>query len=220
MAQFSEHPCKTEELKQIWETVFGDSRTVTDSFFENAFFADGCFYAEKNEKAVSALYLLPVTVADKQGFYLYAAATLPEHRGQGLMGDLIQEALRYAASCSDFVYLCPAEESLYDYYRRFGFSQTLYANFLTTADCMPLADADEMYRQTQSMKNAPLFAHGVYRYAASIGCEMFCEGAVRFGNDYVFADNVPQGERRPYGMLASLHACVDLPDLFAFLTMN
>ncbi|MBQ3518036.1 MAG: GNAT family N-acetyltransferase [Clostridia bacterium] len=218
--QYSLQNCKIEDLKCLWEIVFGDTREVTDAFFENAFFADGCFYESADGKAVSSLYLLPVTLGDKKGFYLYAAATLPAHRGKGIMGKLIKEALAYAKSVSDFVYLCPAESSLYDYYRRFGFSQTLYARFEHTADCTKLISAQAFYDKTKSMPHTPLFSLGVYRYAAAIGCELYKEDAARFDGQFVFPSSHLTGNIKPYGMLCPLSDYKFSENIFAFLTMN
>ncbi|MBR3954235.1 MAG: GNAT family N-acetyltransferase [Clostridia bacterium] len=218
--QYSKVTCNTEDLKQLWEVVFGDTREVTNAFFEHAFFPDGCFYESADGKAVSALYLLPVTLGDKKGFYLYAAATLPAHRGKGIMGKLIKEALAYAKSVSDFVYLCPAESSLYDYYRRFGFSQTLYARFEDKNGSWCLTTAQDFATKTKSMPNTPLFSMGVYRYAVAIGCEMYENAAVRFDGRFVFSVNHTAGELKPYGMLCPLSDCDFSENIFAFLTMN
>ena len=218
--QYSKLNCKTEDLKTLWETVFGDTREVTDAFFENAFFPDGCFYESIDGKAVSALYLLPVTLGDEKGFYLYAAATLPEHRGRGLMGRLIKEALAYAKAQADFVYLCPAEASLYDYYRRFGFSKMLYARFADENESRPLTSAQAFFDKTKSMPTTPLFFMGVYCYAAAIGCEMYENGAVRFDGQFVFPSAYPSGNLKPYGMLCPLSDAEFSDNIFSFLTMN
>lgn len=220
MAQFYSTPCKREDLKVLWETVFGDTRTVTDLFFENAFYPDGCFFAEKDGRAVSALYLLPVTLDDKKGFYLYAAATLPAYRGAGLMGALINEALQYAGTQADFVYLCPAEESLYDYYRRFGFTQTLYAVFNNENDASPVVGADAMLEKTLQLSDVPVFDKGVYRYAAAIGCEMYENAAVRFDGQFVLPMRASTETAKPYGQLCPLNEKTYPENLFAFLTMN
>ena len=218
--QYSKINCKTEDLKALWEAVFGDTRQVTDAFFKNAFFPEGCFYESVDGKAVSALYLLPVTLGEKKGFYLYAAATLPEHRGRGLMGLLINEALAYAKAQADFVYLCPAEASLYDYYRRFGFLKTLYARFADENESRPLTSAQAFFEKTKSMPDTPLFLFGVYRYAAAIGCEMHENGAVRFDGQFVFSSAHPSGGLKPYGMLCPLSDAAFSENTFAFLTMN
>lgn len=218
--QYSKINCNQEDLKILWETVFGDTRAVTDAFFANAFFPDGCFYESADGRAVSALYLLPVTLESKKGFYLYAAATLPDHRGNGIMGRLINEALTYAKSVADFVYLCPAEQSLYDYYRRFGFSQTLYARFSDENDSSLLTTAQDFAIKTKSLPNAPLFNMGVYRYAEAIGCEMYRNNAVRFDGQFVFSPANKTGELKPYGQLCPLSDFHFAENIFAFLTMN
>ncbi len=220
MPQFSLTPCKTEELKTLWETVFGDTRAVTDAFFRNAFYPDGCFFAERDGKAVSALYLLPVTLADKKGFYLYAAATLPDYRGAGLMAALIEEALQYAKHQADFVYLCPAEDSLYGYYRRFGFNHILYAKFTDENTAVRITGSDEMLAKAQQVSEAPVFCEGVYRYAACIGCEMYENAAVRFDGQFALPVSAAVGEARPYGVLCPLNNCNFSENIFAFLTMN
>lgn len=218
--QYSKVNCKTEDLKTLWETVFGDTRQVTDAFFENAFFPDGCFYESVDGKAVSALYLLPVTLGDEKGFYLYAAATLPEHRGRGLMGRLIKEALAYAKAKADFVYLCPAEFSLYDYYRRFGFSKTLYAKFTDENNAKPVIGAEKMFAKAQQVPEAPVFNKSVYCYAAAIGCEMYENGAVRFDGQFVLPVTTVVGEAKPYGQLCPFNEKKYPESLFAYLTMN
>ncbi len=222
MAQYSKDPCKKDDLQCLWETVFGDSRKVTDAFFDNAFDSDGCFYIAAEGKAVSALYLLPVSFADQKGYYLYAAATLPSYRGQGLMGMLLTEALVYARQQGDFVYLCPAEESLYDYYRKHGFETVLYARYLSDADTEGIIGADKMYAYSQSLADAPVFLPTVYRYAEQIGCEMFFEGGTRFCDFAVYpvSRNVCGGTVQPYGMLAAFKESQNFDGLFAFLTMN
>ena len=204
----------------LWETVFGDTRAVTDAFFLNAFYPDGCFYKSADGKAVSALYLLPVTLCDKKGFYLYAAATLAEYRGAGLMGALIKEALHYAASVADFVYLCPAEPSLYEYYRRFGFTQTLYGKFADEIQSALIVSADKMFATAQQVSDAPVFNKGVYRYASAIGCEMYENTATRFDGQFVLPPTFTVGEIKPYGQLCPLNEKKYPENLFAFLTMN
>ena len=218
--QYSKVNCQTEDLKQLWEVVFGDTREVTNAFFENAFFPDGCFYESADGKAVSALYLLPVTLGDKKGFYLYAAATMPANRGKGYMAKLIKEALRYAKTVADFVYLCPAEQSLYDYYRRFGFSQTLYARFVAKNESNLLVTAQDFAEKTKSVPNAPLFSFGVYRYAVAIGCEMYENAATRFAGEFVFMPTHNAGELKPYGQLCPLSDFDCSENIFAFLTIS
>ena len=222
MAQYSATPCKKEDLQSLWETVFGDSRFVTDAFFAYAFDPDGCFYAERDGKAVAALYLLPVLSGDTKGFYLYAAATLPAYRGQGLMGSLIREALAYAEKNAQFVYLCPAEDSLYAYYARFGFSQTLYAACYEKAVTDEISDAQQMYLYAKTLTNCPCFLPSVYRYACLIGCKMYRCGGTLFAEKAMYPSGTPQpcGSVVPYGTAITFTENCLPADWYAFLTMN
>lgn len=222
MAQYSLSPCKTEDLQSLWETVFGDSRSVTQAFFADAFFPDGCFYAEADGKAVAALYLLPVNTGNLNGFYLYAAATLPAWRGQGIMGNLIREALTFAKGCSDFVYLCPAEDSLYAYYERFGFSQTLYAACFENADTEEIVGAGAMYEYASAQENCPHFMSSVYRYADRIGCRMYLKKGTEFADRVMYPVGRADAKYKkvPYGTAVLFNGSRLPADWFAFLTMN
>lgn len=121
-----------ESLARLWHTVFGDEYGFIELVFKSEY--DDCVlcFAElENERAVSAFYLIENTLKFEgrtfRGYYLYAAATLPECRGRGLMSSLIKQALEYCRqSGCDYVSLVPSEESLYSYYSRFGFLTAMY----------------------------------------------------------------------------------------------
>ena len=118
-------------LINLWQRVFGDEREYIELFFRKAYFDSECFAEIADDETVSALYLLKSVIKCGgkiyRGRYLYAAATLPEYRGKGLMARLIKEALEYAKNENlDFIALVPADDGLYDYYGRFGFSEAMY----------------------------------------------------------------------------------------------
>ena len=124
-------------LINLWYKVFGDEEEYIRLFFKEAYFDGECFVAEIDGEVVSALYLLKSDIkCDGKAFkgrYLYAAATLPEYRGQGLMSKLINEALDYVREEKlDFIALVPADDGLYDYYSRFGFYESMYKYKYTT----------------------------------------------------------------------------------------
>lgn len=81
-----------------------------------------------NEKAVAALYMIPYRMKfdgeEIDIVYLYALVTAPEYRGRGIMSELIEMS---AKICKErgyrFSVLIPAERSLFEYYRRFGYSE-------------------------------------------------------------------------------------------------
>lgn len=113
----------SESLIKIWHICFKDDVSIIQDFLSRGF---NSFVAEIDGKAVAALHLINTQMAYNgntiDGVYLYAAATLPEYRGRGIMGGLIdyanQEAKREGAS---FCALMPADPSLFNYYRKFGY---------------------------------------------------------------------------------------------------
>lgn len=118
-------------LTELWNKVFGDDEEYIKLFFKQAFYDSECFAVIENEKIISALYLLKSKIRccgkTYNGRYLYAAATLSEHRGQGHMSRLLNEAKAYAKEKSlDFIALVPASDSLYSYYESFGYNEAMY----------------------------------------------------------------------------------------------
>lgn len=117
MAKKSDFPT----LKYLWHEVFGDSYDFIDSFFEKRY--ESAVVFEKDSAVVSALHLLKCEciLGDKKftALYIYAAATLEEHRSKGYMKELITWVAEN--SKCDCILLVPAEKSLFGYYERFGF---------------------------------------------------------------------------------------------------
>ena len=123
-----------KSLSDLWYTVFGDSYDYIGLIFKPEYERDIICFAElDSEKAVSAFYLIKNALRFNNrlynGYYLYAAATLPEYRKFGIMSKLIKEAQSYCEENKiDFISLVPSEESLYSYYSRFGFEESMYCN--------------------------------------------------------------------------------------------
>lgn len=113
-------------LREIWHISFGDSKEYIDMFMEHQFKEALTVVYEEDGKVFSMFFLFrcDFSISGKKhpSFYLYAAATLPQHRGKGIMGKMLEFSKSYAAEKNfDFIILSPAEKSLYDYYSRFGF---------------------------------------------------------------------------------------------------
>lgn len=122
------------ELKSLWETVFGDDDDVIDYFFENTVNAAEIYAYRKDGRIVSAFYLIDSSVTDKNkklnAKYLYAAATLPEYRRNGIMGEMIKYAADYCRKRNtDVIFLYPADDALYNYYAKLGFRQMFNERF-------------------------------------------------------------------------------------------
>lgn len=106
-----------EDVTAFWRAMSGTAR---------------CLLCMEGERAVSMAFLLPAdAVAGEERlplWYVYAAATCRDRRGQGLFGRLLNEAAARAAQNGvEALFLRPAEPSLFAYYARQGFQPLLRA---------------------------------------------------------------------------------------------
>lgn len=121
-----------ESLSDLWNKVFGDDYSFIKLIFNNRY--DNsilCFAEIEDGKTVSAFYLIENELSFNgeafSGYYLYAAATLPEYRGRGLMSSLIRQAQDYCCKNNkDYISLVPSQTSLYNYYASLGFCEAMY----------------------------------------------------------------------------------------------
>ena len=110
------------ELKNLWMSCFDDSEKATELFFERNKNTYHAYAAILDGKIVSALYLIDCRLGEENAHYLCGAATLPEYRKRGIMGELIEYSLNDAKSRGDrFSVLLPANVGLYRYYSALGY---------------------------------------------------------------------------------------------------
>ncbi len=115
-------------LTAIWQEAFGDTPEFIHHFLTMLFTKESALVLTLDGVPVSALYLLPGTVRkahNQRSFdarYIYAAATLRQHRGKGYMTLLLEQAAALMQKKGlDFLLLSPASERLFGYYGRIGF---------------------------------------------------------------------------------------------------
>lgn len=143
----------TDRLKRIWRVCFGDPEPYIDFFFHNAYEPEKTVVYEVEGQVCSMFFLLDSTVwidgNEYQASYLYAAATLPEYRSRGFMGQMIQYAADFCRSIGkEFIVLVPAEQSLFGYYSRFGF-QTYFYDAIETWTAANREQSPEPYELTR-----------------------------------------------------------------------
>ncbi len=111
-----------KDILDMYNTVFSGEEDFAERFFDIVWKKDFCLSVSENGKTVSAVNVLPFTLTDgKKDFsagYIYAAMTLPEHRKKGLMERLLTKSF---ATGQDFSILIVQNDSLFDYYSRFGY---------------------------------------------------------------------------------------------------
>ena len=124
----------TAELKRIWMEAFGDSAETVDKFFVTGYSPKRCNYLCRDGIPATALYWFDCFVENHKIAYIYAVATHPDHRGNGLASRLIREthahlkALGYAGAV-----LKPAK-GLFPFYERLGYVTSGYiSRFHATA---------------------------------------------------------------------------------------
>lgn len=116
----------TEALSGIWQSVFGDDPRYIHAFFSLLPRTGAGAVAEKDGKpAAMAFAMTGINYGDKSCAYIYAVATLPEHRGRGLGEAVSRAAAEYSGA--DIICTMPAEDGLYRWYGEIlGLEDNLY----------------------------------------------------------------------------------------------
>lgn len=119
------------DIFAIWRMSFLDSDEYISNFMKMMYKDGNALVSRVDGKVVSMIFLLETQLVIKgrpySAYYLYAAATHPDHRGCGHMSKTIRAAEILAKERGvDFIVLVPAEDWLFDYYSRFGYKTTFY----------------------------------------------------------------------------------------------
>ncbi len=115
------------DILALWTASFGDPEADIRAFLDTISLSSECLLHKRDGRAVSMVFLLPAELVMPEGTvypvqYIYAAATLPDYRGQGLFGNLLQVAHQKARERGQAAsFLRPGEPSLFRYYQRFGY---------------------------------------------------------------------------------------------------
>lgn len=106
------------DMKKLWRECFNEDG---DFFFERMF-ARALVFDDGGMRAM--LHILEYTCLGKKVFYLYGIGTTKVRRGEGIARKLIEYAIELAKNEGvSFLMLVPQEESLFKYYKRFGFEK-------------------------------------------------------------------------------------------------
>lgn len=114
---------REREIRSLWQSVFGDSREVVDTFLERHYNADLSLTEQVDGRVVAMLHIVPMRDSEGlQAAYIYAVATAPQYRGRGCATRLIKRALQIAQERGcDYSFLIPANDSAKALYLRLGF---------------------------------------------------------------------------------------------------
>lgn len=118
-------------LKALCAACFPeDGMDFWDWLFSRVYRPENTLVIQRGETLCAALQMVPCVLGlGKDRFsahYIYGAATLPCWRGKGLMGQLLQAAAQEGQRREQlFSVLITQEDSLLDYYARFGYQNSL-----------------------------------------------------------------------------------------------
>lgn len=166
-----------EQALELYKTAFPDDPDDFAADFISRFFDENCRYILKDDRIASMLFLLCGSLTEKGKklpvLYLYAAATLPEYRGMGLMGELIEKAKTEAKEKGALLITKPATPSLFGYYGRFGFKTAVLSEDRLVKkenDAEPLGKIErEEYEKNKEilLENVPNISLSDSEYALS-----------------------------------------------------
>ncbi len=126
------------QLKKLWQSIFLEDSSVIDSFFENIFDCAVTPVIKIDGEIVSSLFMLPCNIGEYNGKCIYCAMTKYAYRGKGYMKKLLDFSYDYCKNNGfDFLFLVPAEKSLFNYYKDCGFVNFGISRVHTISDKIP-----------------------------------------------------------------------------------
>jgi len=124
--------CKAQKndlpaLKRMWTDIFGDSDKFAD-FAVNICETEEIYLVKENDEIASMVVAgVDLAAYGKKGFYIYGLCTLPKYEGKGFATQLINYVCEHKFSDGyQFAVAQPAQQSLFDYYKKLGFDNTTY----------------------------------------------------------------------------------------------
>ncbi len=183
------------QLRTLWKLAFGDEDPFLDNFFSTGFSPDRCRCIEKDGQVVSALYWFDVQYAGLTYAYLYAVATHPDFRHQGLIRYLIADTHQvltdrgYAGAL-----LVPGDEGLRRMYASMGYEDCTQINeFVSASQLMAIQMQPISREEYQSQRRRLLPKDGVIQEDANLS---FLETQANFyaGPDFLLCAAPKDGD--------------------------
>ncbi|SHG25140.1 GNAT family N-acetyltransferase [Dysgonomonas macrotermitis] len=141
----------TPLVRSMWKTCFEDTEEYLDLHFTRKYKPENTLLYFEDGVAVAALQMLPYSIrfyGEVVSFYYLAGlCTLPEYRNKGYMGQLINTSFevmkeREVALCG----LVPAEEWLFSYYSKYGFT-VVFDSSENTIELKPMLKSKDPYSE-------------------------------------------------------------------------
>ena len=115
-----------QAIAQIWREVFTSERLYLSIIFNDLYPHLTPFVYKIGDKVFSIAFAIPLSIGELKGEYIYGVATKREARGGGLASSLINHMESHFKNRGEnFLLLRPAEEPLFEYYLKLGFTLPL-----------------------------------------------------------------------------------------------
>ena len=113
------------DIINIWHKCFGNEDDSVYQFLSRYYFEHCSFVENVNNHIVSMLFMIPCNTKSGSAAYLYGVATDPEFQHRGYSSKLMSKFIEKCKNDGfDFTFLIPEEESLADFYAKFGYIKT------------------------------------------------------------------------------------------------
>ena len=115
-------PSQTQALRNLWKAAFGDSDGFLDMFYTRAYAPSRCRCVLDGDRIAAALYWFDCICEGQKLAYIYAVATDPGYRNQGLCRRLMADTHAHLKNlgCAGAI-LLPQDPGLRRMYRTMGY---------------------------------------------------------------------------------------------------
>lgn len=119
---------RREQIIDLWQTCFADPEPFVELYFSRVYRDENTLTIERDGRVLAALQLLPYTLnyfgTELPMTYVAGVCTVPEERRRGLMRQLLRESVEEMQRRGiALATLIPANDGLFDYYRRHGYTE-------------------------------------------------------------------------------------------------
>ena len=116
-----------EEVRELWNLCFGDNEAFTELYFSKRYSEEVNLAVKEDGKVISAMQILPYPMTFCGTIiptgYISGACTHPDFRNKGAMKRLLFNSfIRMQEKGIPLAALIPAEEWLFEYYSKMGFT--------------------------------------------------------------------------------------------------
>lgn len=209
-------PQQLPQLKQLYQNAFGDSDAQVHLFFSTAYAPERCRCITVSGRLAAAHYWLDCEDTQGKIAYLYAVATDPAFRNQGLCHKLMEDTHRLLASQGyRATVLVPGSASLFSLYASMGYKnlnciETVTCDAGIPIDLTPLSVKEYTAARRQYLPQGGIIQEKenlsyLSGMAQFYGGESFVLAGYLSGSEFVGLELLGHAENAP-GIIAALGA--------------